>query len=183
MKGMDLFWAVNDVNDVYIEEAAWNVEKAQTRRSICKAIVAVAAVLFVALVGNEVFFLQGELRYKVVKVSNIFQPQDEMQAGSELQDWKEMPLNRRYSQLCMNGVVYSARIEPCEEKEPGQFLGTFLAEGTECVRIGVLLYFDVEIIHEIEVDVYEMDERDAQNTVGVRFEENGRCYVYDRVYN
>ena len=182
MKGLDLFLAVNDVNDSYIEEAAGDVGMVQSRSRICKIVIALVAVLFVAFVGNEVLFFHGELRYKVVKVSSIFQPQDQIQVGRKPQVWEELPLYKRYPKLCMDGVVYEALNEDCDEKKLGQFLGTYSVVGTEYVRAGVLLYFDMEILHETEVHVYKIIGKDPKNAVAVGFEKNGKYYVYDRTY-
>ncbi|MCH5273858.1 MAG: hypothetical protein J1E35_09315 [Lachnospiraceae bacterium] len=183
MKGMDLFLAVNDVNDLYITEAAENIKKAKNGRRIYKIVTAAAAVLLLVFVGNKVLFLQGDLRYKIVKVSSMFQPQDEMQAGRERQVWKHLPPNKKYPCLFIDGVTYAARLENCDKKEPGRLLGTVSAKGREYVRIGLLLYFDVEILHKTKADVYEIIGEDKENVVAVRFEKGGECYVYEKKTN
>lgn len=182
MKGMDLFLAVNDVNDSYIAEAAGNAGKAQIRGRVCKMVTAAAIILLMIFAGNKVLFLNGHLKYKVVKVSNAFQAQDESRTEKEMHAWEQLPPDKRYPRLCMEGLAYDARFEACDEKELGQLLGTFPVEGTKYVRIGVLLYFDMEILHGTKADVYEITGEEPKNAVAVRFEESGECYVYDRSY-
>lgn len=180
MNGMDLFCALNTVEDSFVKETLTYTEKTKRRKGVYKSILGLAAVLVLMLVCNKFIYQQFQSEYRVVSRGWIFQPIDDYQKGYRIQDWDKLLINERYARVVGQNGYFVSNGNVCAEEDVGELLGVFCAKGKEYKRVGILFYIDIEILHETEVKVFEVVGKDSNDTVAVKFPKIEGYYLYEK---
>ena len=180
MNGLDLFCAMNDVDDFFVEETLVYVGRENRFKRIYKFVLVAAATLIMILICNKFIFQQGQLKYRVVSAVWKFQPVDEILTGNMSGSWEQLSMDMKYPMVIVDGKCYASCGKKCEEKEVGNCFGEFRVEGKEYKQVGILFDINIEILHETEVKVFEVAAPIDNNMVAVEFPGMKGYYLYEK---